>query len=252
MILRLESAGEHHRIWWLMIIIPIKMSVLEIPYIFRQTHMELLPSLNVILLMSHPLKAVIRLQSPPPAKSATDVCMNLVQWRKSTEFHSVPPQTHLMLETAAQRHRIFFQISTWKKPPSFHRQLSWVWGSLPNLWARLLLSGDKKRWKFQGIKGAKGSKFTCGVIPLERQATENTDFANFNENISCPWESIQQRMPWGSGHLGWKSYRVQLQIWNLCSNMVQLSDSRYPNPINPIWLIAFPTMVIICYHYVII
>ena len=119
MILRLESAEEHHRIWWLMIIFPIKMTVLEIPYIFRQTHMELLPSLNVILLMSHPLKAVIRLQSPPPAKSATDVCMNLVQWRKSTEFHSVPPQTHLMLETAAQRHRIFLKISTWKKNAIF-------------------------------------------------------------------------------------------------------------------------------------
>lgn len=157
-------------------------------------------------------------QSPPPMSAWT--WYNEGNQLSSTQFH-----LKLIWCWKPQHNDIayFWRSQHEKKTPSFHRQLSWMWGSLPNLWARLLLSGDKKRWKFQGIKGAKGSKFTCGVIPLERQATENTDFANFNENISCPWESIQQRMPWGSGHLGWKSYRVQLQIWNLCSNMVQLS-----------------------------
>lgn len=178
MILCLESAGEHHRIWWLMIIIPIKMSVLEIPYIFSDK-----PIWNSCLLWMSFYWCHIHWRPWWDCKVR----------HRSTQFHL---KLIWCICWKPQHNDIayFFRSQHEKKTPSFHRQLSWMWGSLPNLWARLLLSGDKKRWKFQRIKGAKGSKFTCGVIPLERQATENTDFANFNENISCPWESIQQRM----------------------------------------------------------
>ena len=143
-------------------------------------HMEFLPSLNVILLMSH------------PGRRPKEICR--------VPFSSTSNSSASQMLVFPQHNDIadFFQISTWKKKRHLFT------ASSAGCEVRCpIFEPDYYCQVTKNVENSKGSKeLKVLSLPAESSHWKDKqqkiltliDFANFNENISCPWESIQQRM----------------------------------------------------------